>query len=36
LEEAKKQGRPPVARLDPDRPDKKTQKLVRNVKRMRR
>ena len=36
LEEAQKQGRPPVARLDPDRDDKKTQKLVRQMKRMRR
>jgi hypothetical protein len=36
LQEAQKQGRPPVARLDPDRDDKKTQKLVRNMKRMRR
>ncbi len=36
LEEAQKQGRPPVARLDPDREDKKTQKLVRGMKRMKR
>ncbi|KAA3660073.1 MAG: hypothetical protein DWQ04_20490 [Chloroflexi bacterium] len=36
LEEAQKQGRPPVARLDPDREDKKTQKLVRGMKRLRR
>ncbi len=36
LEEAEKQGRPPVARLDPDREDKKTQKLVRGMKRMKR
>ena len=35
LEQAQLQGRPPVARLDPDRPDKKTQKLARNVKRLR-
>jgi len=35
LEQAQRQGRPPVARLDPDRPDKKTQKLARNVKRLR-
>lgn len=36
LAEAQKQGRPPVARLDPDRDDKKTQKLVRGMKRLRR
>ena len=35
LEQAQLQGRPPVARLDPDRPDKKTQKLARNIKRLR-
>ena len=35
LEQAQLQGRPPVARLDPDRPDKKTQKLARNLKRLR-
>lgn len=36
LEQAQRQGRPPVARLDPDRPDKKTQKVVRGMKRMKR
>lgn len=36
LEQAKMQNRPPVARFDPNRPDKKTQKVVRNMKRMRR
>ncbi|MCP5097492.1 MAG: SEC-C domain-containing protein [Chloroflexi bacterium] len=36
LEQAKVQGRPPVARLDPDRPDKKTQKVVRGMKRLKR
>lgn len=36
LEKAQEQGRPPVARLDPDREDKKTQKMVRNIKRLRR
>lgn len=35
LEQARLQGRPPVARLDPNRPDKKTQKLARNMKRLR-
>lgn len=33
LDQAVEKGRPPVARLDPDRPDKKTQKVVRNMKR---
>jgi len=33
LEQAQKQGRPPVARLDPDRPDKKTQAVARQMKR---
>lgn len=36
LAEAEKVGRPPVARLDPDRPDKKTQKIVRQVRRLQR
>lgn len=36
LAEAERVGRPPVARLDPDRPDKKTQKIVRQMKRMKR
>jgi len=36
LAEAKVQGRPPVARLDPERLDKKTQTVVRKMKRMRR
>jgi hypothetical protein len=36
LEQAKIQKRPPVARLDPDRPDKKTQKIVRGMKRFKR
>lgn len=36
LEQAEKQNRPPVARLDPDRPDKKTQKVVRQMKRFKR
>jgi len=35
LEEAEKQGRPPVARLNPNRPDKKTQAVVRKMKRLR-
>lgn len=34
LEQAKRNGRPPVARLDPDRDDKKTQKLVRQIARL--
>lgn len=32
LEQAKIQGRPPVARLDPNRPDKKTQAVARQVR----
>lgn len=36
LAQAEAQGRPPVARLDADRPDKKTQKMVRQVKRLKR
>ena len=36
LKEAKNQGRPPVARLNPNRPDKKTQTAVRQMKRLRR
>lgn len=32
LAQAKIQGRPPVARLDPDRPDKKTQAVARQVR----
>jgi hypothetical protein len=32
LAQAKVKGRPPVARLDPHRPDKKTQKIARGVK----
>jgi uncharacterized protein YecA (UPF0149 family) len=32
LEQAKLQGRPPVARLDPNRPDKKTQAVARQVR----
>ncbi len=36
LAEAKKKDRPQVARLDPNRPDKKTQKIVRNMRRLRR
>lgn len=36
LAQAKVQGRPPVARLDADRPDKKTQKVVRQMKRLKR
>jgi hypothetical protein len=36
LAEAKVQGRPPVARMDPDRPDKKVQTVARQMKRMRR
>ncbi|MCA9970280.1 MAG: SEC-C domain-containing protein [Anaerolineales bacterium] len=32
LAQAARVGRPPVARLDPNRPDKKTQKMVRAVK----
>lgn len=35
LAEAKVQGRPPVARLNPDRQDKAVQKLARGMKRMR-
>lgn len=34
LEQAQQKGRPAVARLDPDRADKKTQKIVRNMRRM--
>ncbi len=36
LAEAKVQGRPPVARLDPNRPDKKVQTVTRKMKRLRR
>ena len=36
LEQAKVQGRPQVARLDPDRDDKKAQKIVRQVARLHR
>ncbi len=36
LKEAKAQGRPPVARLNPDRPDKKVQAVARQMKRRRR
>lgn len=36
LQQAERQGRPPVARLDPNREDKKTQKLVRQMKRFKR
>jgi hypothetical protein len=36
LAQAEVQKRPPVARLDPDREDKKTQKVVRQMKRMKR
>jgi hypothetical protein len=36
LAEAKAQGRPPVARLNPDRQDKTAQSLVRGMKRLRR
>lgn len=36
LAHAKAQGRPPVARLDPDRPDKKTQKIAQGMKRLKR
>ena len=36
LDQAQQKGRPPIARLDPDRTDKKTQKIVRNMKRLRR
>ena len=36
LDEAKKKNRPQVARLDPNRADKKTQKIVRNMKRLKR
>lgn len=36
LAEAKVQGRPPVARLNPNRPDKKVQTVARQMKRMRR
>lgn len=36
LDQAVQKNRPPVARLDPDRPDKKTQKIVRNLKRFKR
>ncbi len=36
LAEAKVQGRPPVARLDPDRPDKKVQTIARQMRRLRR
>lgn len=36
LDQAEKAGRPPVARLDPDRPDKRTQKVVRQMKRLQR
>ena len=35
LAEAKVQGRPPVARLNPDRPDKKVQTVTRKMKRLR-
>lgn len=35
LAQAQIQGRAPVARLDPDRPDKQTQKLARSLKRLR-
>ena len=36
LQEAQNQGRPPVARLDANRPDVKTQKLARSVARLKR
>ncbi len=36
LKEAENQGRPPVARLNPNRPDKKTQTAARQMKRLRR
>ncbi len=36
LLEAENQGRPPVARLDADRGDKKTQKIARNIARLKR
>jgi SEC-C motif-containing protein len=36
LAEAKKQGRPPVARLDANRPDTKTQKIARGMSRFKR
>jgi hypothetical protein len=36
LAQAEAQHRPPVARLDTNRPDKKTQKIVRQVKRLKR
>ena len=36
LEQAKLNNRPPVARLDPDRPDKKTQAVVRGASRIKR
>lgn len=36
LAEAKKQGRPPVARLDANRPDTKTQKVARKIARLKR
>ncbi|MCL4262667.1 MAG: SEC-C domain-containing protein [Anaerolineae bacterium] len=36
LAQAEVQRRPPVARLDPDREDKKTQKVVRQMKRLKR
>ncbi len=36
LLEAKNQGRPPVARLDPDRSDKKTQKIAQGMARFKR
>ncbi|MBP7998640.1 MAG: SEC-C domain-containing protein [Chloroflexi bacterium] len=36
LEQAKLQGRPPVARLDPTRPDRKQQKVVQQLRRFRR
>lgn len=36
LVQAENQGRHPVARLNPDRPDKKTQKIVQKMKRLKR
>lgn len=36
LAQAEAKGRPPVARLNPDRPDKKTQKVARQMKRFKR
>lgn len=36
LDQAQQKNRPPVARLDPDRPDKKTQKVVQKMKRLKR